>query len=412
MSSSTTPSPRRVKVTRVYDRNARSKARFPVNVGGARSTKSYSIAQLLVQRLVTRQNRKILISRKTFPALRITAYKLVVDLLSDYGYLPRLHHDKVAHVITCPWTGSFMAFLAIDDPEKIKSTEWNDIWMEEASEFEWNDFLILQTRMSAPCAEGEPNQIFLSLNPTDEEGWINQKLILSPAFASKIEVIHSTYRDNPFLSQEYVDLLTGLKDQDENAHQVYAEGKFGKLTNVIYAPYTVLPAFPDHFDDTFYGLDFGFNNPSALLEINQKDKVDHYLRQLVYKTGMTNAELIAQVKEVIPNKKHWRRTFYADAAEPARIEEFCQAGFNVHPADKDVKTGIDLCKRMKFYTLSSNVDLNKERAAYKWKTDKNGVILDEPVKFMDHLMDAKRYGIYSRAKNIGAIPGIMVFDND
>ena len=184
MSSSNPPSldPRRVKVTRVFDRNYRSTAQFPVNVGGARSTKSYSIAQLLVQRLITRRDRKILVSRKTFPALRITAYKLVVDLLSAYGYLPRLHHDKVAHLITCPWTGAFMAFMAIDDPEKIKSTEWNDIWMEEASEFDWNDFLILQTRMSAPCAPGEPNQIFLSLNPTDEDGWINQQLILSPAF--------------------------------------------------------------------------------------------------------------------------------------------------------------------------------------------------------------------------------------
>jgi phage terminase large subunit len=400
-----------VKVTRVYERNARSKARYPVNVGGARSTKSYSIAQLLIQRLLSRRNRKILVTRKTFPALRLTAYKLVVDLLSDYGYYGRLHHDKVSHIISCPWNGSFIAFLSIDDPEKIKSTEWNDVWMEEASEFEWNDFVVLQTRLSAPCLPDEPNQIFLSLNPTDEEGWINQKLILGPSFAGKVELIESTYRDNPFLDPEYVSLLQGLKDQDPNAYQVYAEGKFGKLTNIIYAPYTVVPEFPADFDETFYGLDFGFNNPSALLEINVKDKVHHYLRQLVYQTGLTNGDLIEKVKTIIP-PKHRRRTFFADAAEPARIEEFHKAGFNIHPADKEVKVGIDFCKRQKFYTLSSNVDLNKERSAYKWKTDKNGNVLDEPVKFMDHLMDAKRYGIYSRAKKIGGQPSITVFDNE
>ena len=36
-----------------------------------------------------------------------------------------------------------MLFTSIDDPEKIKSTEWNYIWMEEANEFSWNDFIIL-----------------------------------------------------------------------------------------------------------------------------------------------------------------------------------------------------------------------------------------------------------------------------
>src|ERR1044071_8123836 len=133
--------------------------------------------------------------------------------------------------------------------------------------------------------------------------------------------MESTYRDNPFLDAEYVGLLQGLKDQDPNAYQVYAEGKFGKLTNIIYAPYTVVPEFPEAFDETFYGLDFGFNNPSALLEINVKDKVHPYLRQLVYQTGLTNGELIEKVKGIIPPKLR-SRPFYADAAEPARIDEF------------------------------------------------------------------------------------------
>lgn len=400
-------SPRRVKVTRVYERNAQSRARYPVNVGGARSTKSYSIAQLLIQRLVSRRNRKILVTRKTFPALRLTAYKLVVDLLSDYGYYPRLHHDRVSHIISCPWNGSFIAFLSIDDPEKIKSTEWNDVWMEEASEFEWNDFVVLQTRLSAPCLPQEPNQIFLSLNPTDEEGWINQKLILGPSFVGKVELIESTYRDNPFLDAEYISLLQGLKDQDPNAFQVYAEGKFGKLSNIIYAPYGVVPVFPEAFDETFYGLDFGFNNPTAFIEINVKDKLNHYLRQILYQTGLTNGDLLERAKELIPEAVR-HRPIYADAAEPARIDEFHRAGFNIHPADKDVKAGIDLCKRQKFFTLASNVDLNKERAAYKWKTDKNGNVLDEPVKFMDHLMDAKRYAIYTLNKSRGIEPSIWV----
>jgi len=32
-----------------------------------------------------------------------------------------------------------------------------------------------------------------------------------------------------------------------------------------------------------------------------------------------------------------------------------------------------------------------EKKGYKWKEDKNGNVLDEPVKFNDHAMDAERY---------------------
>lgn len=344
--------------------------------------------------------------RKTFPALRLTSYKMVLDLAKEYKIYPRLHHDKVSNTLTCPWTGSFMSFLSIDDPEKIKSSEWSDIWMEEASEFEWNDFLILQTRLSAPqhhLQQKVPNQFIMSLNPTEEEGWINQKIVLAPNFAGKVELIHSTYRDNPFLDDEYVGVLKGLKEQDANAFQIYAEGKYGRLTHVIYSPFTLVQQIPDAVDEIFYGLDFGFNNPTALVEIHLRDAKHFYLRQLLYHTGLTNADLIEHLKHLIPEENR-HREIYADAAEPDRIEEISAAGFNIHSADKEVNRGIDYCKRQRFYTLASNVDINKERAAYKWKVDKNGKVLDEPVKFLDHTMDAVRYGCYTRWQSLKRQP--------
>jgi len=37
--------------------------------------------------------------------------------------------------------------------------------------------------------------------------------------------------------------------------------------------------------------------------------------------------------------------------------------------------------------------LLKEIRSYKWKEDKDGKILDEPVKFNDHAISAMRYAI-------------------
>lgn len=396
---------RKVEVSNVYERNYNSTAKFLVNKGGSRSTKSWSIAQLLIQRFWNEKGKQILVTRKTGPALHLTAYKLVVDLLKDYGYYGFLQHDRTYNTIINPFNGSMFAFLSIDDPEKIKSTEWNYIWLEEATEFTWDDFIICQTRLSGPTAPGQTNQIILSFNPTDEHAWIEQRLVQSPAFKGKVEIIHSTYNDNPFLSAEYIEILESLKDQDPSAYQIFALGEYGLLTDVIYAPYSLLNEFPEKFDETFYGLDFGFNNPSALLQIGVKDKLNHYLEQKIYQTHLTNQQLIDTLKIVIPKEKR-SCPIYADCAEPARIEEIKRAGFNIHPSDKEVKVGIDFCKRFKFFTLASNVDLNKERTSYKWRQDKNGNVLEEPVKFLDHLMDAKRYAVYTHHKNRMNQPGI------
>lgn len=402
--SSSSPQPTPVGVSNVFVRNFLSRKTYLVNQGGARSTKSWSIAQLLIQRFWNVPNRKILVTRKTGPALHLTALKLVIDLLKLYGRYQYCDHDKTYNVITHPTNGSSFTFLSVDDPEKIKSTEWNDIWAEEATEFTWDDFLIFQTRISAPTTDEHPNQIILSFNPDDEFGWINQRLVLSPAFANDAELIKSSYRDNPYLAASYIKILEGLREQDPSAARVFADGEYAQLTGVIYSPYELVRAFPESVDETIYGLDFGFNNPSGLIEIGIKDGRDHYLRQLIYQTGLTNPDLIELAKTVIP-EEHRDRPIYCDAAEPDRIEEFCRAGFNAHPADKAVKTGIDFCKSQKFFTLASNVDLNKERGVYKWRVDKNGRALDEPVKFMDHLMDAKRYAVYTHNKGRMNEPG-------
>ncbi len=388
-----------VQTTRVYERNLASKAQYVVNVGGAGSSKSHSIAQVLIGKFFAIKNRKIVIARKTFPALRLTAYKLVINLLKEYGVYGRIAHDKTNHVLTTPANNASINFLSLDDPEKIKSTDWNDIWLEEASEFTWEDWIVIQTRLRSPTTPDFPNKIYFSLNPSDEQSWINQRLMLTKIFAEKLEIIHSNYRDNPFLAEDYIEILKALKDQDENAFQIYAEGQWGTLSHIIYKPYELVQEFPatDENSEIIYGLDFGYNNPSALLKLNIRDMQDVYLTELFYETHHTNSQLIDKVGVLIPeNERH--RAIYADCAEPDRIAEFAAAGYNIYPADKEVNIGIDFCKRHKFFTLPSNINLNKERAVYKWRQDKNGNVLEEPVKFMDHLMDAKRYALYTYQK--------------
>ena len=92
------------------------------------------------------------------------------------------------------------------------------------------------------------------------------------------------------------------------------------------------------------------------------------------------------------------KVIFCDSAEPQRIKELYNAGLNVKPALKDVKKGIDSVKSFPLRISASSSNLIKEIKFYKWKEDKDGNILEEPVKFNDHAVDAMRYAIYNFVK--------------
>lgn len=383
---------RQIQVTRIYERNVDSNKPIIVNVGGARSSKSYSILQLLLQRFVSERGKNILIARKTLPSLRLTAYSVFVDLLKDYGYYKDCVHNRTERTIkyqidpndeTCTST---IYFLSIDDPEKIKSTEFNYAFLEEANEFTFDDFFITWTRMSGHTIDEQPNKLFLALNPNDEFSWINQKL----HDWDDAEFIHSTFRDNPHLSEKYKKILTDLEFIDESLYQIYALGEWAQLPDIIYRNF-IEASCDGQFDDEWYGMDFGFNHPTAMVWIGRRGG-EIYVKEMIYESHKTNHDIIDEMGRLNIDR---RAPIYADSAEPARIEEIYRAGYNIYPAEKKVDDGIDSVKRHKLHIDPGSVNLLKERKTYKWRKDKNGVVMDVPVKFNDDLMDAMRYGIYT-----------------
>ncbi|MGB2579340.1 phage terminase large subunit [Elusimicrobium simillimum] len=395
-----TQPPLKAIVARVFKANNKAAARTVVNVGGARSGKSYALAQLLIMRAQNLQGITVGITRKTMPALKMTAYRLFIDLLKKYGLYNAKKHNKMEHYYMLG--GSRVQFFSLDDPEKIRSSEFNYIWMEEATEFTYDDYITLLTRLSAPAAQGHKNQIFLTLNPSDAESWIATKLLA----AADTQVIHSSYKDNPFLSKDYVNTLLSLRTADENYYRIFALGQWGQSKSVIYDNYTFVDA-PPQTDDIIWGLDFGFNNPSALVKVYITD-AGLTAEEKLYASGLTNGDLIKELaRHIPPAERH--QTIYADAAEPDRIQEIAQAGFNVKPAHKAVKQGILSLKAKKLFIVKGSANLTQEIQTYSWKTDLNGVVLEEPVKFNDHTMDALRYAVHTHFSGASAAPEVTFF---
>jgi len=381
--------------TSVFYRNQAARKQTVVNIGGARSSKSYSIIQLFISKFFSESRKTFLTTRKTFPALAITTYKQAIDLMMARGLYDRVIHNKTRHTLEYPPLGNYWLFASFDQPDKIKSTEFNYIHQEEGNEFTYEDYRILKLRLSGPAGPKDLNQMFITLNPSDDQGWVRQQLMQ----AETHDLIKSTYRDNPFLGQDYIRELEELKNQDETFWTIYGLGEFATIRDLIYGPLEIVDELP-RFSDIFYGLDFGFNNPTALLEIGAKEWTLGF-REVIHERFLTNADLIKRMEAAImPGERN--RPIYADPSEPARIEEIHRAGFNIKEADNTVLAGILFLKRFRRLSLPTNINLNREFRNHKWRTDRLGKVLDEPVKYEDHGPDAGRYGAYTHLKNRGA----------
>jgi phage terminase large subunit len=210
-------------------------------------------------------------------------------------------------------------------------------------------------------------------------------------------ICHSTFKNNKFLPDSYVNEIKHLMDVDENFYRIYALGEPGVLQNKIYNHFKFED--PKNWRHSIFengshaiGIDFGYNAPMAVVEVwCHEDRF--YLRERLYESGMTNGDLIRWMQKESMGRQ---TTIFCDSAEPDRIEEICNAGFNAHPAKKDVKAGIDYVKAHEVHVdATCSPSIQKEVQNYKYKEDKNGNVLDEPVKAFDHILDACRYGIFS-----------------
>ena len=85
---------------------------------------------------------------------------------------------------------------------------------------------------------------------------------------------------------------------------------------------------------------------------------------------------------------------YCDSADPRSINELKLAGFNAIGAIKDVAAGIEYVKRFNLLVVESSINFIKEIKDYKWK-ERNGMMLQEPVRFRDHILDAMRYALHT-----------------
>lgn len=390
-----------------------NKSRYEIYYGGAGSGKSDWIASKYLLRMMTEHKHKFLFCRKVARTIRHSQYALVQELAERWKVdnLFRFY-DSTMDVVYLP-TGSKIIAAGLDDVAKLKSVSGvTGIWIEEATELTKLDFDQLDLRMRGK--RGYYKQMTLSFNPEDYDHWLRgqffpEHLADLPSFTTTkyteygnivTRVLRTTWRDNKFLDDLDRAKYSTMNETDKQFAAVYADGKWGtKVEGLIYTDYQIVPELPVRRDHIIYGVDYGFSNPTAVVNIIICEG-EIYLDEVFYATQHTTADVIKAIRPDIPNPRY---PMYADSAEPDRTKEIARAGFNIHAADKGptVWRRIEFCKRFKIHVTARSVNIIKELKNYKRMQKSDGSFIDEPVPLNNHAMNAYEYGLYSHWRKYG-----------
>lgn len=208
---------------------------------------------------------------------------------------------------------------------------------------------------------------------------------------------HFTTYDNPFIPKDEIDKARLELTEDRFSQEYLAD--FRKTEGLVYKEFdrdkhifTDMTLIYNEVE-RLGGIDFGFTNPTAVLEIVKDGDSNYWVVSEWYKTGKTNQEVIEYSRSLRVN------VWYPDPAEPDRIEEMRRSGMNVREVNKDVEKGIDtvrtLLKNGKLKIHASCVNLINEIQTYSYKDKKPGSNEpEEPIKENDHALDALRYPLF------------------
>lgn len=207
---------------------------------------------------------------------------------------------------------------------------------------------------------------------------------------------HFTTYENPHIPPEEI-----LKAQQEIEESKFAQeylADFRKMQGLVYKAFNrdvhVYDDIPVHrFTDKIVGIDWGFTNPAAVLCIKKDYDSNYWVTSEWYKTNQSSDVIIEYAGSLQAN------AYYADPAEPDRIEMMRRAHLPVREVSKDVEAGIDSVRslfvqnRLKIHRSCVNLIHELETYAYKEKKpDQNTP--EEPIKENDHALDALRYALF------------------
>jgi len=345
--------------------------------GSSRSGKTYTALQNLIITALTNPLTTITIARETQVSIKNTILVDFKELMDSVGLWDSSKFNKVEMVFRMD-NGSTIRFIGLDDTTgKLRGMKSDYIFIDEVNTIDKSSFIQLDIR----CEK----YIMAAYNPEVTQDWWGFE------YENKENgiMIHSTYRDNPFLDERIIKSIKELKKIDPEMYEIYSEGRIVEPREKIFVQpktYTEEPKYKYRY----LGLDWGFSSDAcAVVEVLNIDR-QLYVKELFYKGQSTNEDLIYELQNLGIDRSV---EIVADSSEPKSIEELRRAGFNIRGVKKgkgSVLWGISKVKQYEVLVHEDSLNLIHEFNNYKFKKDRTGRQTNQ-VTGDDHLLDALRY---------------------
>ena len=394
----------------------RADAKYRCYAGGFGSGKTFCGAAEAIAVSLQFPNNLGLIGSATYPELRDTTRKEVLDFPFEVnGKEMRLvdtplvkSFNKADNELTFH-NGSVILFRSLDDSfQKIKSLNLGWFWIDELTEVSEQIWLGLIGRMRR---KGVRRVGWGTTNPEGHD-WVWKRFIADKD--EKYFLTHAPSTENPYLPDGYIQSL--IDNYPEEWIKRYVYGSFDTFEGLVYkefrdsSPY-VIPGreLPKEWY-RFVAIDHGYRNPTAVLWF----AVAPGGRTYVYDEFYATQKLVSEVAEIIRAKSGDQkiRQFLIDPSCKNRdgktgrsiIDEFADNKLYLEPANNDVRAGINRVNEYlkireglpKLQVFNGCRHLITELQTYRWKDLKPGAVIDapeRPLKKEDHAVDALRYGI-------------------
>jgi len=373
--------------------------------GSRGSGKTTTLAHKIIYHCIHFPKSKALLLRLTMPSFN-KSVKLILQEALDNLEVDYTEHkgDKYFEFRNGSrlYYGSY--FVSGKLNEQLKSSTWDYIWIEEATEFTLEALDEIYLTLRGTKGSG---QLVLSFNPPHSSKHHIYKFY-DKYKDINVKRVHFSYKDNPFLPDTYIRRLESYKNKDKGLYRRYTLGEWGVNTTegLVYTHWELIDKDKINIKDydIVGGVDFGWNHPNAFtLNAFNKDTiivVDGFKKQ-----HLTTEDFAYLIKKTIENNNLdlGDIILYADSAEPDRIKILSDSGLIVTPVKKhSILSGIDKIKERNFMINRELKDYIDELNNYRWaKDNKTGEPLDTVIKENDDLLDATRYALEGYLENTG-----------
>ena len=362
-------------------------------MGSAGSGKTIFASTKVILFALEHENARIGVFRQTLPSLRETAWREIVELLDKYKI--DYKENKSNGLVTLS-NGSTISFTPVDDEKKLRSLNLDMVYIEQCEEITEEAFIELDLRIRNEVAKKYGGQMLIVVQPSNKSHWLYRLFYNEKANDPDYKKVHFSYLDNPFLPEEQKKVYEGLRETNYDRYLTHTLGEWISSSKQIFTNNWSVGFDRTYFNYYVGGVDYGYNNPACFLLCGVYDD-EFYILGEVYKAEMTTSEFLEEIASLVSS---FDLTFndiesvYADSADPESIEVFCRHGLNTYGSVKNVKAKIDTARETKIHVKEECVNLIRELPMYSWKRNKDGELLEEPVKRDDHSIDALCYAIY------------------